>query len=103
MFYQQVENGTIANQIHGFTIDYGKFILIQNMISGLSGNKSVLSLTCAVCVMVTSHGNKSVLSLCYGGVCGEALDISTPCLLSFKTIDCLNVSVILSEDGFPHS
>ena len=25
--YQQVENGNIANQIHGFTIDYGKFIL----------------------------------------------------------------------------
>ena len=26
--YQQIENGNIANQIHGFTIDYGKFILI---------------------------------------------------------------------------
>ena len=25
---QQIENGNIANQIHGFTIDYGKFILI---------------------------------------------------------------------------
>ena len=33
-----IENGNIANQIHGFTIDYGKFILIMNikylMISG---------------------------------------------------------------------
>ena len=27
--YQQIENGTIANQIHGFTIDYRKFILIR--------------------------------------------------------------------------
>ena len=26
--YQQIVNGNIANQIHGFTIDYGKFILI---------------------------------------------------------------------------
>ena len=25
--YQQVANDNIANQIHGFTIDYGKFIL----------------------------------------------------------------------------
>ena len=29
--YQQIENGTIANQIHGFTIDYGKFILINHI------------------------------------------------------------------------
>ena len=27
-FYQQIENSNIANQIYGFTIDYGKFILI---------------------------------------------------------------------------
>ena len=27
--YQQIENGNIANQIHGFKIDYGKFILIR--------------------------------------------------------------------------
>ena len=26
--YQQIVDGNIANQIHGFTIDYGKFILI---------------------------------------------------------------------------
>ena len=26
--YQQIVNSDIANQIHGFTIDYGKFILI---------------------------------------------------------------------------
>ena len=25
-----IENGNRANQIHGFTIDYGKFILINN-------------------------------------------------------------------------
>ena len=27
VFYQHIENSNIANQIHGFTIDYGKFIL----------------------------------------------------------------------------
>ena len=31
VFYQQIENGNIANQIQGFTIDYGKFILITNI------------------------------------------------------------------------
>ena len=30
VFYQQIENSNIANQIHGFTIDYGKFILKLN-------------------------------------------------------------------------
>ena len=29
VFYQPIENNNIANQIHGFTIDYGKFILIR--------------------------------------------------------------------------
>ena len=29
--YNQIANGNIANQIHGFTIDYGKFILISNI------------------------------------------------------------------------
>ena len=29
--YQQIGNGNTANQIHGFTIDYGKFILIENV------------------------------------------------------------------------
>ena len=32
VFYQQIENGNIANQIHGFTIDYGKFILILDIL-----------------------------------------------------------------------
>ena len=26
--YQQIDNGNIANQIHRFTIDYGKFMLL---------------------------------------------------------------------------
>ena len=30
--YQQIANDNIANQIHGFTIDYGKFILKTLMI-----------------------------------------------------------------------
>ena len=29
--YQQIANDNIANQIHGFTIDYGKFILISDI------------------------------------------------------------------------
>ena len=29
--YQQIVYGNIANQIHGFTIDYGEFILMQIM------------------------------------------------------------------------
>ena len=29
VFYQQLEKGTVASQIYGFTIDYGKFILIS--------------------------------------------------------------------------
>ena len=28
--YQQIVDSKIANKIHGFTIDYGKFILIHN-------------------------------------------------------------------------
>ena len=31
VFYQQINNSKIANEIHGFTIDYGKFILINNI------------------------------------------------------------------------
>ena len=27
VFYQQIENSNIANQIHRFAIDYGKFVL----------------------------------------------------------------------------
>ena len=33
---QQIENGNIANQIHGFTIDYGKFILVADSVQWLS-------------------------------------------------------------------
>ena len=29
--YQQIDNGNIANQIHGFTIDYSKFIPIDSL------------------------------------------------------------------------
>ena len=34
--YQQTGNGNIANQIHGFTIDYGKF-----MLKSISGAQNV--------------------------------------------------------------
>ena len=30
VFFQQIENGNIANQIHGFTIDYFKFIRMRD-------------------------------------------------------------------------
>ena len=32
--YQQIVHGKIANQIHGFTIDYGKFILKRKKMVG---------------------------------------------------------------------
>ena len=35
VFYQRIENGNIANQIHGFTKDYGKFILIHDIMLNL--------------------------------------------------------------------
>ena len=31
VFYQPIENDNRANQIHGFTIDYGKFILMLDV------------------------------------------------------------------------
>ena len=37
-----IENGNIANQIHGFTIDYGKFILM--------GDRSISTLHCTICL-----------------------------------------------------
>ena len=44
--YQQIENGNIANQIHGFTIDYGKFILkSEHLIQKITKLKSKFSLT----------------------------------------------------------
>ena len=36
VFYQQIENSNIANQIRGFTIDYGKFILMADSVQWLS-------------------------------------------------------------------
>ena len=38
VFYQQIENCNMANQIHGFTIDYGKFILKSVRISSSGVN-----------------------------------------------------------------
>ena len=36
VFYQQIENDNIANKIHGFTTDYGKFILMAYSVQWLS-------------------------------------------------------------------
>ena len=38
--YQQIANDNIANQIHGFTIGYGKFILIVIIIHHTHYEKS---------------------------------------------------------------
>ena len=37
-YQQQIENDNIANQIHGFTVDYGKFILISDIPQFQLGN-----------------------------------------------------------------
>ena len=34
--YQQIANDNTANQIHGFTIDYGKFILMADSVQWYS-------------------------------------------------------------------
>ena len=41
--YQQIDNSIIANQIHGFTIEYGKFILKYIIVSdSLPSNMAAL-------------------------------------------------------------
>ena len=35
--YQQIVYGNIANQIHGFTIDYDKFLLIRSSAGSAQG------------------------------------------------------------------
>ena len=39
--YRQIGNGNIANQIQGFTIDYGKFILITHRCNSLKKSKEI--------------------------------------------------------------
>ena len=53
--YQQIANGNIANQIHGFTIDYGKFILILLSLQA-EISKSIYSNVCLK-VKQVSRGN----------------------------------------------
>ena len=44
--YQQIVNSNIANQIHGFTIDYGKSILTLNSSASVKNNfRTLYSLT----------------------------------------------------------
>ena len=40
--YQQIANGNITNQTHGFTIDYGKFILKSVIFLGSNYPRMVL-------------------------------------------------------------
>ena len=53
--YQRIVFGNIANQIHGFTIDYGKSILIviiKNWIIGSLDNWQIFDVLVAVLVVV---------------------------------------------------
>ena len=52
--YQQIENGNIANQIHGFTIDYGKFILIDLVSDVIHGYWVLTWFLISVCFSVPS-------------------------------------------------
>ena len=54
LFYQQIENGNIANQIHGFTIDYGKFILISVGMRTLIGQVSQPNFTLHTTIIKSS-------------------------------------------------
>ena len=52
---KQIENGNIANQIHGFTIDHGNFILIRYTVhfitdSSFSGHQMKM-MVAGLCVM----------------------------------------------------
>ena len=60
VFYQHIENSNIANQIHRFTIDYGKFILKrsrpweflysrQKIKAGLLSTEEAYRRTVAIC------------------------------------------------------
>ena len=42
--YQQIENGNRANQIHGFTIDYGTFILKGVRLANIEAHAGGISL-----------------------------------------------------------
>ena len=53
VFYRQIENSWRANQIHGFTIDYGKFILTSNG----PGYETTVSPVAAnpICTFISGH------------------------------------------------
>ena len=53
--YQQIANANIANQIHGFTVDCGKFILIQFIIKFSTSDNAILVFWLVHCISVTSH------------------------------------------------
>ena len=44
--YQQITNGNIANQIHGFTIDYGKLILKHIIVMKIQTSILVKTVIC---------------------------------------------------------
>ena len=55
-FYQQIEISNIANQIHGFTIDYGKFILICFIVHWTKKNGSYVFAS-SLTASNTKHAN----------------------------------------------
>ena len=72
VFYQQMENHNIANQIHRFTIDYSKFILMNvghNFVVGLytvqpAGDKIKIRSSIA-CSWLVGSIQTSRTNICY--------------------------------------
>ena len=61
--YQQIANGNIANQIHGFTIDYGKFILSYVMLC------YVMLCYAMLCYVMLCYVLLCYVMLCYVMLC----------------------------------
>ena len=65
VFYQRIKNGNIANQIHGFTTDYGKYILI-NIITSETMKRRPCWCTKAILWELTSFPMHTLsLGLCF--------------------------------------
>ena len=62
--YQQIVNGNIANQIHGFTIDYGKFILNVIVLIKSVRNVQFVHLSISFYITPSAHLRKNFLLTC---------------------------------------
>ena len=88
--YQQIGNGNKANQIHGFPIDYGKFILI----------------CCRCSKMFCYNSTSEVLQeYFYCSQCGAKLDIVVPSFrlpLSSENLTEKEAVATLTVDNFSY-